>query len=302
VQPAISIVVPSYNQRPEFVSRCLESIFGQEASYEVIFVDGLSEPPTLAAAEPFRERCAYFISEADHGQADAINKGLRLANGELVAWLNTDDFYEPGAFLHMENAFKKNPAAPFYMGIGFRTDEAGKSQEPFYPQNFYFNRSALVFGLNYLLQPATFIRRDALKQVGGQLTTHLHYVLDSEIWFRLLTLGDPEWVPFPIASIREYAESKTATGSWLRFNEIQTLATEYSGLDLTPGILAELMRLVHELMSDDKIRRLFPKETDSQVMELWSCAGEALRMLSGRSDGFPVSDLKPTTKRNAHLF
>jgi glycosyltransferase involved in cell wall biosynthesis len=297
VVPAISIVVPSYNQRPEFVSECLASIFTQEsASYEVIFVDGLSNPETLAAAEPFRERCAHFISERDKGQADAINKGLRLASGKLVAWLNTDDFYEPGAFLHMVNEFERNPNAPFYMGMGSRSDETGKSRLPFYPDNFCFNHYALVAGLNYILQPATFIRRHALEKVGGQLNRDLHYVLDSEIWFRLLILGHPEWVPFPIACIREYPGSKTATGSWVRFAEIQRLAAEYSGLQLTPGILAELMRLVHELMADDKISELFPKETEKRVMELWGCAGEGLRMLSGRSDGFPVSDLKPKGK------
>jgi len=102
-----------------------------------------------------------------------------------------------------------------------------------------------VAGLNYILQPATFIRRDALEEVGGQLNKELHYVLDSQIWFRLLTLGGPEWVPFPIARIREYPNSKTATGSWKRFMEIQKLAAEYSGLQLTPGVLAESMRLVH---------------------------------------------------------
>jgi glycosyltransferase involved in cell wall biosynthesis len=298
MQPAISIVVPSYNQPPEFVSECLASIFTQQgASFETIFVDGQSNPQTLAAAEPFRSRCAHFISEPDEGQADAINKGLRLARGSLVAWLNTDDFYEPGAFQHMENAFKKNPAAPFYMGIGFRTDQADKSRCPFYPENFRFNRRAFVAGLNYILQPATFIRRKALQKAGGQLDRDLHYVLDSEIWFRLLTLGDPEWVPFPIACIREYPGSKTATGGWVRFAEIQRLAAEYSGLQLTPGILAELMRLVHEQITDDKISKLFPEGADKRVLELWSCAGEGLRMLSGRSDGSPVNDLKPTETR-----
>jgi glycosyltransferase involved in cell wall biosynthesis len=291
MQPRISIVVPSFNQPPEFVSECLASIFAQKgASYEVIFVDGHSKPETLAAAEPFRNRCAHFISEADEGQADAVNKGLRLASGKLVAWLNTDDFYEPGAFVRMESAFKKNPTAPFYMGFGFRTDQAGKLRRPFYPANFRFNRRALVAGLNYILQPATFIRRDALEEVGGQLNRNLHYVLDSEIWFRLLTLGDPESVSFPIACSREYPFSKTATGSWIRFNEIQRLAADYSGLQLTPGVLAELMRLVHELMAETEISKLFPEEADRRVMELWSCAGEGLRMLAGRSDGFPVSN------------
>ena len=167
MQPAISIVVPSYNQPPEFVSECLASIFAQKgASYEVIFVDGQSNPETLAAVEPFRSRCAHFISEPDEGQADAINKGLRRARGSLVAWLNTDDFYAPGAFQHMENACKKNPAAPFHMGIGFRTDQAGKARRPFYPDNFRFNRRSFVAGLNYILQPATFIRREALQKAG----------------------------------------------------------------------------------------------------------------------------------------
>ena len=134
--PVLSIIVPSYNQRPDFVSGCLESIFTQEGpAYEVIFVDGRSNPETLAAAEPFRSRCAHFISEADEGQADAINKGLRLATGTLVGWLNTDDFYEPGAFAHMAKAIQEFPVAPFYMGLGFRTDETGQeAAAPFIPR------------------------------------------------------------------------------------------------------------------------------------------------------------------------
>src|SRR5260370_41689080 len=113
MQPAISVVVPSYNQPPEFVSECLATIFAQKGtSYEVIFVDGHSKPETLAAAEPFRDWCVHFISEPDEGQADAINNGLRLASGELVAWLNTENFYEPGAFLRLVRAFKTIPNAP----------------------------------------------------------------------------------------------------------------------------------------------------------------------------------------------
>ena len=78
MQPAISIVVPSYNQRPEFVSECLASTFAQKgASYEVIFVDGFSTPKTLAAAEPFRERCAHFISEADGQLRQALSTSRR---------------------------------------------------------------------------------------------------------------------------------------------------------------------------------------------------------------------------------
>jgi hypothetical protein len=75
--------------------------------------------------------------------------------------------------------------------------------------------------------------------------------------------------------------------------EIQRLVAQYSNLQLTPGVLCELMRLIHDLMTDAEISKLFPKEAEKKVLELWSCAGEGLRMLAGRSDGFPCKQLNP---------
>ena len=287
--PTLSIIIPSYNQPGKFVTEAFQSICCQEeGTYEIIFVDGGSGPETLAAAEPYRSRCSHFISEPDRGQADAINKGLKLARGELVTWLNTDDFFEPEAFRHIIEAWSKNPAAPFYMGIGFRTDEEGINRTPFYPQNFRFDRDAYMYGLNYILQPPTVFRRAALQAVGGQLDASLHYVMDSELWFRLLTLGNPVWVPHPVACSREYASTKTATGGWARFFEIQKIAARSSQAELTPGVLAELARLLSESLDDENVRRLFPEDADQTFKAVWSCAGQGLRKLCGRGDGFPV--------------
>jgi glycosyltransferase involved in cell wall biosynthesis len=289
MQPEISIIIPSYNQRPSFVTACFESICAQQgAEYEIIFVDGGSREDTLAAAAPYCGRCSHFISERDEGQADAINKGLRLARGNLVAWLNTDDFYLPDAFARMAAAFRKNPGLPFYMGLGYRTDAAGAKRNPFYPENYKFERDAFLFGLNFILQPATFIRREALEKGGGILNKSLHYVLDTDLWFRLLEQGDPCQVPFPIACSREYESTKTATGSWSRFYEIQSVAERFTGCGLTPGVLAELSRLLHESLGDPGIKSLFPAESDARVLALWGCAAGALRNLCGRDDGFPV--------------
>ena len=289
MQPEISIIIPSYNQPPSFVTACLESICLQKgADYEIIFVDGGSRAETLAAAEPYRPRCSHFISEKDEGQADAINKGLRLARGSLVTWLNTDDFYLPDAFARMTAAFRKNPGAPFYMGLGYRTDVTGTQRNPFYPEGFQFRRDAFSFGLNFILQPATFIRREALEKAGAKLDKSLHYVLDTELWFRLLAHGDPCQVPHAVACSREYESTKTATGAWARFYEIQSLAERFTGLALTPGVLAELSRLLHESLADPKIKTLFPGESDSKVIALWGCAAGGLRNLCGRDDGFPV--------------
>lgn len=289
MQPEISIIIPSYNQPAGFVTACFESIRAQAgAEYEIIFVDGGSREETLAAAEPYRAHCSHFISERDEGQADAINKGLRLASGSLVTWLNTDDIYLPGAFAHMAGAFHKNPDAPFYMGLGYRTDAADAQRTVFYPENFEFRRDAFELGLNFILQPSTFIRREALEKAGGALNKGLHYALDTELWFRLLEHGEPCLVPFPVACIREYESTKTATGGWARFHEIQNLAKQYTGRALTPGVLAELSRLLHESLADPGTKVLFPPESDSKVLALWGCAAGGLRSLCGRDDGFPV--------------
>ncbi len=138
------------------------------------------------------------------------------------------------------------------------------------------------------MQPSTFIRREALEKAGSTLDKTLHYVLDTELWFRLLALGDPCQVPFPVACSREYESTKTATGAWARFYEIQALAERFTGCALTPGVLAELSRLLHESLADDKIQKLFPAESGGKVLALWGCAAGGLRSLCGRDDGFPV--------------
>ena len=275
---------------------CLRSIVDQKgASFEIIFVDGGSSDETLAVAEPFRKTMAYFVSEPDHGQADAINKGLRQARGELVTWLNADDFLEADALIAMREEAERQPGAPFYLGLGSRTNREGGNRVPFYPADFQFCREALLWGLNYVLQPATFIRREALARAGGAVDASLHYAFDTDLWIRLSELGEPALVPRAIACSREYAETKTAQGAWRRFIEIQQVAERGTGSRLTPGVLAELMRLLHEQLSigaGEAAR--FPQDADAKVLALWAVAAEALRDLSGRTDGFPVATTRAT--------
>ena len=285
----VSLIVPSFNQG-RFVGDCLRSIVSQSgASSEIILVDGGSTDGTLAVVEEFRGSITHFISEPDAGQADAINKGLRLARGELVTWLNSDDFLEPGALDHMRAAAGRAPHAPFYMGLGSRTDRDGKTRVSFYPEHFEFRREALLWGLNFVLQPATFMRRTALEQIGGTVATALRYALDTDLWIRLSGLGDPVLVPHLIACSREYAETKTAQGGWERFREIQQVAAAATGAALTPGVLAELMRLLHEQwLADPAVRARLPAETEQRILAGWAVAADGLRNLTGREDGFPI--------------
>ncbi len=289
----VSIIVPSFNQGP-FVAECLRSIVSQSgADFEILFIDGGSTDGTLAAVEPFRGAIAHFCSERDEGQADAINKGLRLARGELVTWLNTDDFLEPGALRAMREAAERAPQAPFYMGLGSRTDRAGKSRTPYYPKDFQFRREALLWGLNFVLQPATFFRREAIGRLGGGVNAKLHYAFDTDLWIRLSALGDPVLVPHPVACSREYAETKTAQGGWERFREIQQIAETATGAAFTPGVLAELMRLLHETcLASPELRARLPADADEKILAVWAAAARGLLALTGRDDGFPVAGIE----------
>lgn len=289
--PFVSVVVPSFNQG-EFVADCLRSIISQEggATFEILFMDGGSTDGTLAAVAPFRDLLTHFQSGPDGGQAEAINQGFRRARGELVTWLNSDDFLEPGAFAHLREACAREPVAPFYLGLGWRTDRAGTARTPFYPEDFQYRREALVWGLNFILQPSTFVRRSALEAIGGQLDPALHYAMDSDLWLRLATLREPAFIPHPLACSREYGETKTATGAWTRFAEIQRVAARHAGgATLTPGVLAELCRVLHEtIQGDAEVRAHLPPEAHTRVMELWAIAAGGLRGVCGRDDGLPV--------------
>ena len=293
--PVISIVVPSYNQG-EFIGECLESIFSQRgADYEVLLLDGGSTDQTLAVVEPYRSRFAHFFSERDAGQSDAINKGLRLARGDLLTWLNSDDLYLPDALRHMAEAWRERPGAPFYMGIGYRTDRAARTRTDFYPPNFAYQREALVWGMNYILQPASFFTREALAAIGGGVDTTLHYAMDSDLWLRLAALGDPCWVPHPVALSREYTGTKTSLGAWKRLDEIQRVAARHAqNAQITPGVLAEMMRfLQEEIDANPESRAHLPPETRRRVLDLWACAAGGLRQMCGRDDGFPTEPAAP---------
>lgn len=288
----ISIIVPSYNQAA-YVSRALESIFTQtDARYEVILIDGGSNAETLAQIKPYRAKFAYFVSEKDRGQSHAINKGLAVARGELVTWLNTDDFYLPGAVAGMAAAYRRNDAAPFYMGRGFRTNIDDSMRTPFYPERFAFSHEALIWGLNFILQPATFINHQALRAAGGLVSENLHFAMDTDLWLRLSVLGKPEWVEVDTACSREYPATKTSVGAWQRITEIQRVAQQHSGAELTPGVLAEVCRQLYEASEHPEAAAKFSPKLRSSIIALWGEAASGMRAMTSRDDGFPVQPEK----------
>lgn len=283
--PKISVVVPSLNQG-EYLEQCIESILSQQYSnLELFVIDGGSNDNSVDVLKAYDARISSWVSEPDKGQSDAINKGFSQATGDIVAWLNADDYYLPRAFDRVKEAYQVRSSAPFYFGDGFRVDRFGNIISKFFPTDrVIFSRQALVMGLNYILQPATFISREALEKVG-YLDTDLHYGMDSDLWMRLSVLGIPEAIQTALAASREYETTKTATGSFARVEELRKISMNHSGLPITPGVICYFLDTLYRFALENKV--IFPKSYSEDLLVLWQKTSSSFDAFGARPDGFP---------------
>jgi len=292
-QPRISVITPSLNQG-RYLRQCIESVLSQGyKDLELLVIDGGSKDESVAVIREYAKAITYWVSEPDRGQSDAINKGFARATGDLVAWLNADDFYLPGAFERVADAYAADPQAPFYFGDGLRVDEAGTAMSNFFPtQALRFDRRALVMGLNYILQPSTFINRRILQQVG-YLDEGLHYGMDSDLWMRLSGVGEPRIIASALSATREYGTTKTASGSFGRVEELRQISMKHSGLPMTPGVICYLLDTLLKLVQQEP--GVFPASYVEDVVRFWTRTQKLLEPYDAFPDGFPRDSKKQTT-------
>lgn len=180
-RPLVSIITPSYNQAA-FLKDALASVLAQEYPYiEYIVIDGGSQDGSVEIIQEYAEKLASWVSERDQGQAEAINKGMARARGQIVAWLNSDDLYLPSAICNAVDAFRKNPQAGFVYSDAITIDAEGHPLK-----SLRFPQWALpdLLAFRIICQPAVFMRREAFEQAGG-LNSDFHFMLDHFLWIRL---------------------------------------------------------------------------------------------------------------------
>ncbi len=221
--PIVTIVTPSLNQGV-FIKETIDSVLTQDYPYiEYIIIDGGSTDETLDILKQYGERIRW-ISEKDNGQTEAINKGWKMSKGEIIAWLNSDDTYQPGAVSKAVNHLCNYKEHIMVYGEGRHIDESGNVIDRYPTEPFNYNRLAETC---FICQPTVFIRKEALKKVGF-LNEGLNYCMDYDYWIRLGKRYSVGYINDLLANSRLYAETKTlAQRAKVHKEVIQTLCRHF---------------------------------------------------------------------------
>lgn len=215
--PSVTIVTPSLNQG-DFIEAAIQSVLSQNyPNLEYIVADGGSTDHTLAVLGKYSGQIRWS-SKKDKGQTEAINNGLRTANGEILAYLNTDDILLPGSLMEVGNVFARHKDAGWLTGRCRIIDETGNDiRQPIalYKNLLLYSHSyPLLLMTNYISQPATFWRKSLLETCGPFDET-LHYVMDYEYWLRLWKVTPPIIMHKNLAAFRIQSASKTTSTAHL---------------------------------------------------------------------------------------
>lgn len=180
----VSFVVPTRNQAP-FIRRCLDACLAQQvADAEVVVMDGASTDGTQAVLASYGSRIRWR-SERDAGQSDAVNKAVAEATGEVVAWVNSDDYYPgPDVLPAVVAAFESAHDVDVVYGRALAVDAEGRPIRPYRTYRLSRPEDLLVRATPPAMQPAIFFRRALFLAVGG-LRTDLHYAMDYDLWLRM---------------------------------------------------------------------------------------------------------------------
>ena len=182
--PRITVVTPSYNQA-QFIEETIRSVLLQGyPNLEYIIIDGGSTDGSVEIIRKYEPWLTFWVSEEDRGQSHALNKGFRRATGEILAWLNSDDIYQPGALAEVAARFRAHPECGLIYADSRFIDDQSRPIRDIVTQQY--GLESLVLSQEYLPQQSTFFTARAFAEQGA-LDEKLHYAMDFDLWLRLVT-------------------------------------------------------------------------------------------------------------------
>jgi glycosyltransferase involved in cell wall biosynthesis len=220
--PTVSVITPSFNGGAH-IAQTIQSVLDQDWPHlHYLVMDGGSTDQTQDVLRDFERSSngrVSWVCQPDQGQADAINKGFARNSGEILAWLNSDDTYAPGAVRAAAEFLRDNPKVALVYGDANFIDSHGELIGPCVHVE-PFDRERLSRYSDFIVQPAAFFRRSAFEAVGG-LNPSLNWMLDWDLWMRLAERYEVAYLPRVLANYRWLGDSKTASGGWRRLEEIE---------------------------------------------------------------------------------
>lgn len=228
----LSIITPSFNQG-KFIKDTIESILCQDYSnYEHIVVDGCSKDETLEILRSYTH--IKWISEKDNGAAEAINKGFKLADGDIITWINSDDYYQKNIFGKLMNIFQSHSNIDFIYGN--RTVVIPDKKKELPEKTLKQSAERLIhYSADIVRQPCSFYRKSLLEKVG-YLNESLKLVFDYELFIRIFNQTEPYYIDENYAFQRDYGSTLTRSNMRKQAMEIFSISRKY-GAKLTDPIM-----------------------------------------------------------------
>jgi glycosyltransferase involved in cell wall biosynthesis len=238
----ISVITPSFNQA-QFIERTVQSVLSQDyPNVEYIVMDGGSTDGTIEVLKKYSDKIIWK-SEKDNGQSDAINKGLKIATGDIVAYLNSDDTYEPGALKKVADFFENHQEKKWVLGkcrIINANDQEIRKPITFY-KNLFLKRYSYgkLLAENFICQPAVFWKRELLNEIG-YLNENEHFCMDYEYWLRIGKAYEPGFIDDNLANFRYYSTSKSGSVNKKQFADELRIAKKYAQGRIFPIVLHKI--------------------------------------------------------------
>lgn len=252
--PRITVVTPSYKQGL-FLEETIRSVLLQGyPNLEYIIIDGGSPDNSVDVIKKYADWVAYWVSEPDQGQSQAINKGFARSTGEIMGWLNSDDILLPHALRHTVETFIREPAT--MITTGFRKLYDANSR--FRHNWFYWTPDSTILRHYCVVgQETTYWRRDVWEQIGP-LDETLRFAMDYEYWQRMLAAGYQfKLLPHYLGGFRQHPDGKTSSWTDVRLQELaiiyqryQIAVDEADVLERQPELMGQNFRLKHRFWKD----------------------------------------------------
>ncbi|HWS23040.1 MAG TPA: glycosyltransferase family 2 protein [Anaerolineales bacterium] len=250
-----SIVTPSFNQAA-YIEATIQSVLEQDYQHvEYIIIDGASLDGSVDVIKKYEKKLAAWISEEDNGQTDALNKGFHLATGDIFAWINSDDTYEPGTFKAVAEFFERNPEIGMVYGDAHFIDDEGKRIGKFPAAQTDYAR--LRAGYVHIPQQAAFFRAEVWKKVGP-LDPDFYFAMDYDLWIRIAKIAKIVYLPGKFwANFRLHTQAKTISADDRCWPEMLKVHYRDGGSFFSPIVFKYYLRkLLAPIITWNRARRL----------------------------------------------